>query len=312
MNTLHFKYAVEVERTRSITQAANNLYIAQPSLSKAIKELEDTVGVQIFERTSKGVVPTPKGEAFLVYAKNVLAQIDKMESLRVANDADRQVFKISIPRGSYIGSGFTKFVAELDTNKEINVSIQETNSIQAIDNILEDHYPLGIIRYQTVYENYFMDYLAEKNLCHDLVWEFECVVVFSKDHPLAAVRTVAYEELCRYIELLHGDAYVPYLPVSELKKSQKAPSVQRKIYVYERGSQFEILTHIPTTYMWVSPIPQELLDRYGLVQRRCAAVNRKCKDVLIYPKGYHFTPLDQKFIDKLYEAKNEVAYKEYP
>ena len=58
MNTQHLKYAVEVERTGSITQAADNLYMAQPNLSKAIKELEDTLGISIFRRTSKGVVPT--------------------------------------------------------------------------------------------------------------------------------------------------------------------------------------------------------------------------------------------------------------
>ena len=58
MNTLHFKYAVEVEQTRSITQAAENLYMAQPNLSKAIKELEDSLGIIIFERNSKGVTPT--------------------------------------------------------------------------------------------------------------------------------------------------------------------------------------------------------------------------------------------------------------
>ncbi len=69
MNTLYFKYAVEVERLGSITQAADNLYMAQPNLSKAIKELEDSLGISIFKRTSKGVIPTQKGAEFLIYAK---------------------------------------------------------------------------------------------------------------------------------------------------------------------------------------------------------------------------------------------------
>ena len=64
MNTQHLKYAVEVERTGSITQAADNLYMAQPNLSKAIKELEDTLGISIFRRTSKGVVPTERARNF--------------------------------------------------------------------------------------------------------------------------------------------------------------------------------------------------------------------------------------------------------
>lgn len=311
LNTLHFKYAVEVERTKSITQAANNLYITQPSLSKAIKELEDTVGIEIFERTSKGVVPTPKGMEFLAYARNVLEQLDKMEQLSVSDSADRQCFNISIPRGSYIASGFTKFVAELDADKEIDVNVNETNSMQAISNIVDDHYHLGIIRYQTIYENYFLDYLNEKELSYDLIWEFERLALMSKDHPLASVPKVEYDELCTYIEILHGDTYIPYLPVNEYRKTDKLTNPNKRIYLYERCNQFDLLTHIPRTYMWVSAIPKELLDRYDLVQRRCPVANQKYKDLLIYPKGYRFTPLDQKFIDKLYAAKNEVAFDEY-
>lgn len=96
MNTLHFKYAIEVERTRSITQAAENLFMGQPNLSKAIKELEDTLGFVIFQRTSKGVAPTAKGSEFLVYARNILAQLEKMESLSDAGSAQTQQLSVSI------------------------------------------------------------------------------------------------------------------------------------------------------------------------------------------------------------------------
>ena len=65
MNIAHLKYAVEVEKTASITKAAENLFMGQPNLSRGIKELEETLGVKIFKRTSKGIVPTPQGEEFL-------------------------------------------------------------------------------------------------------------------------------------------------------------------------------------------------------------------------------------------------------
>ena len=81
MNTQHFKYALEVEKTGSITQAAENLFMGQPNLSKSIKELEDTLGIEIFKRTSRGVVPTDKGQEFLRYAKNILSQIEEMQSI---------------------------------------------------------------------------------------------------------------------------------------------------------------------------------------------------------------------------------------
>lgn len=81
MNLQHLKYAVEVEKTGSITQAAENLYMGQPNLSKAIKELEGTLGVILFKRTSKGVLPTAQGKEFLRYAKSILDQVERMEEL---------------------------------------------------------------------------------------------------------------------------------------------------------------------------------------------------------------------------------------
>jgi DNA-binding transcriptional LysR family regulator len=118
MNTQHLKYAIEVERTCSITQAAENLYMGQPSLSKAIKDLEDSLGYTIFERTSKGVTPTQKGIEFLSYARNILNQIEKMEALSDTAGKNTQCFNLSIPRGSYIADAVTKFVSELDVSKE--------------------------------------------------------------------------------------------------------------------------------------------------------------------------------------------------
>lgn len=307
MNTLHFKYAVEVERTRSITKAAENLFMAQPNLSKAIKELEDTLGIAIFERTSKGVVPTAKGAEFLLYAKNIMEQIERMEQLYIPEDANRQRFRISIPRGSYISHAFTRFVAELDAQKEIDVALHETNSMQTIENVAVGRFDLGIIRYQTDYENYFLDYLKEKGLQCEPIWEFEYLALMSRMHPLASDERVAYEKLCQYTEIVHGDTVVPYLPSDKVKKSE----AKKRIYVYERGSQFDILSHIPTTYMWVSPIPESFLALYGLVQRACPAAHHKYKDQLIYPGAYTFTALDRKFIDQLFASKNEVAFKQY-
>jgi hypothetical protein len=297
---------VEVERTRSITQAADNLFMAQPNLSKAIKELEDTLGLTIFERTSKGVVPTQKGAEFLIYAKSILEQLDKVERLYKPENDEKQSFKVSIPRGSYIAKGFAKFAAELDMEKEMDINVQETNSMQAINNITDEHFDLGVIRYQTVYENYFLDFLEEKKLSFEPLWEFEYLALMSIAHPLAVAQKVQYSDMMQYVEIVHGDTFVPYLPPAKIIKNE----AKKRICVYERCSQFELLSNIPRTFMWVSPVPEDLLIRYELVQRKCAS-DIKFKDLLIYPRGYQFTTLDKKFIDKLFAAKNEVAFKQY-
>jgi DNA-binding transcriptional LysR family regulator len=311
MNTLHYKYAVEVAKTGSITQAADNLFMAQPNLSKAIKELEETLGIVIFKRTSRGVIPTEKGSEFLAIARNILSELEKMESLSTPKSVDTQCFNISIPRGSYIANGFTNFVAELDPGKEIDVDIQETNSLHTINSIAENSFNFGVIRYQSKYESYYLDYLADKNLCSELIWESEYLALMSEDHPLAAAETVEYDELCNSIEILHGDTVVPYLQLKENINTDESCQVKKRIYVYERCSQFDILSHVPSTFMRVSPVPDEMLLRYKLVQRRCNSSNNRFKDLLVYPIGYRFSELDKKFIDKIYASKNEVSFKEY-
>ncbi len=313
MNTLHFKYAVEVEKTGSISQAAENLFMAQPNLSKAIRELEDTLGITIFERTSKGVTPTGQGRKFLVHAKRILLQLEQMQSIYVSSKQyeDHQALKVSIPRGSYISAAFANLVAELSMENGIDITLQETNSLQTIANVAEKGFNLGIIRYQTLYENYFLDYLKNKELKSETIWEFSCLALMSQEHPMANCQEVDFETLKNTsIEIAHGDNLVPYLLAPEIKPADLAADKfnSKRIYLYERGSQMELLTRVPHTFIWVSPLPQHLLDRYRLVQRRCKINNNSFKDVLIYPRDYKLSSIDKLFLNKLYEVKNEVAF----
>lgn len=310
MNTQHFKYAVEVAKTGSITQAADNLFMAQPNLSKAIKELEDTLGIVIFKRTSKGVVPTPKGAAFLEYAKKALAQIREMELLRDGLEEGRQHFSISIPRGSYIAKGCVDFIETLDKGQGMEVNLKETNSLEAIQNIVEGPYNMGIIRFAAEDESYFLNYLKEKGLRYEFIWEFTYVLLLSKFHALVSASQLYKKDLEDYIEILHGDTGVPYIVSSEPRRQKGPEGIKRQIFVYERASQFELLQRIPETYMWVSPVPAQLTEQFGLVQRRCVDANKQYRDLLIYSKDYKLTNQDKRFIDKLFAAKNEVAFQE--
>ncbi|MDD5919289.1 MAG: LysR family transcriptional regulator [bacterium] len=309
MNTQHLKYVVEVERTGSITQAADNLYMAQPNLSKAIKELEDTLGISIFRRTSKGVVPTEKGAEFLVYAKRILTQLEKVEALNLPRTEERQSFSVSVPRVSYIAKAVTRFVASLDPEKELDVNVRETGAKETIAQVAEGQFNLGVVRYRLLYENYFTRALAERELRSEPIWEADCYVTVSAKHPLAQKRAILPDDLSGCIELVNDDADVPYLPAHEQRRYQTGGTrLLRQISIYDRANQFELLERIPNAYMWATPIPKDMLLRYGLVQRESRSGEGRSKDVLIYPAGYAMSPLEQRFINELYVARNEVAF----
>ena len=97
MNLLHMKYAVEIAKTNSLNKAAETLYVGQSALSRAIKELESSLGVTLFERSSKGMTLTPDGQLFIHYAKSVLKQVDNIENMFSQGKTDKQRFPYRFP-----------------------------------------------------------------------------------------------------------------------------------------------------------------------------------------------------------------------
>ena len=315
MNTLHFKYAVEIEKTHSITQAAENLYMAQPNLSKAIKELENTLGITIFRRTSKGVIPTDQGLKFLAYAKQVLIQIDNMEAIHSPDKPKNSKLRISVPRAGYISKAFSEYIAEMDSPEDMEVFFCETNSLRTAENVRENGYDFGIIRYNTAHEKYFADYLSEKNLDGKLLWEYEMLAVMSAEHPAANSAELSYSMLSSdYIELAQGDDAVPYVSgaMEKLFASNRPADIPvRKVCMYDRGSALDFLLTVPQSFMLDSPVPASLCGKYGLVQRKCDFSDNSFKDMLIYSAGHKLSEKELKLVNKLYEVRNEAAFVDY-
>jgi hypothetical protein len=207
---------------------------------------------------------------------------------------EKQRFNIAVPRASYIAHAFTRFINKLDIGKGMDIDFFETSTIRTINRVAEGEYDLGIIRYQKIHEKYFFSLLVEKELKYEPVLEYTYYVLMSRQHDLAKRKEISYNSLNEYIEIAHGDLSLP-LSISEANKDEKTER-SRRIYVYERGSQFDLLRKVPTTYMWVSPMPQELLDCYGLVQKKCEAAGNKYADLLVYARDYKLTGLDKLFI----------------
>lgn len=306
MNLMHIKYAVEVANEGSINKAAEKLYVGQPNLSRAIKELEASLGVKIFERSAKGMGLTSDGETFIRYAKTILRQVDEVESIFNGSGSVKKRFSISVPRASYISDAFARFSHSLTNEAEAEIIYKETNSLRAIKNILHEDYKLGIIRYAENYDKYFKTMLDEKDMQYEMITEFSYVLAMSRDNPLASSEKITFDALKDYIEIAHADPYVPSLPLSQVRKEELPDNIGRRIFVFERASQFELLSENPETFMWVSPIPQKLLDRYDLVQIPCEENKKIYKDILIYKRDYKLTVLDKAFIDELCKSKREM------
>lgn len=306
MNLLHMKYAVEIAKTNSINKAAETLYVGQSALSRAIKELETNLGVVLFERSAKGMFLTPDGEVFVRYAKSVLKQVEDIEKMFGEGAVGKKKFSVSVPRTSYIADAFAKFTKRIEKGTEIDVFYKETNSMKTVKNVLQDDYKLGIVRYAESFDKYYKDMMDEKGLDYELITEFRYKLLMSSESPLAKKEKISFSDLKTYTEIAHADPYVPSLPMSEVKKEELPDNTAGRIFVFERASQFELLSQNPETFMWVSPVPESLLKRYGLVEKVCDENERIYKDVLIHRRDYTLSKLDKIFIEELVKAKRDT------
>ena len=304
LNILHMKYAVEVAKLGSLNKASESLLIAQPNISRSIKELEADLGITIFNRSAKGMELTPEGEEFINYAQNILKQIDEVDKIYKNASPRKQKFSISVPRACYISEAFAKF-SQCLTNAPAEVFYEETNSQRTVNNVLTKDYKLGIIRYAENYDKFFKSMLEEKGLGYEMIAEFSYVLIMSKNNPLAEKEIITFDDLAPYVEIAHTDPYVPTLPLAKVVKDELPDNVERRIFIFERASQFDLLSENPETFMWVSPASQKILDRYGLVQKKCVDNKKVYKDVLIFREGYKLSTLDKEFITALCDAKRK-------
>jgi len=305
-NLLQLKYAVEVEKTGSISKAAENLYMNQPNLSKSIRELEDDLGIAIFDRTAKGVVPTEKGREFLGYARIILSQVAEMEALYRPSEDNKIRFDLCAPRASYVSHALTEVIHSLGPNADYSIDYREAGAMRTIKQVANGVNRLGVIRYQTIYETNYLNALTERGLQYEPIFEFSSVAIMSKRHPLAAQDMLTEEDLADYTEIIYGDASIPALPVNQAREIAQAIEAKKTITVYERASQLELINRLETAYALASPIPHDVLTRFDLTQRRVALPGNVFRDVLIYRSGFHLSRIDRLLIEKLRESTKKV------
>lgn len=292
------RYVLEVEKTGSISQAAENLFMGQPNLSKSIKELELSLGIRIFKRTSRGVSATVSGEKFIGEIKRIMEQIEAVETCYSLKSNGIQRLSVSVPHCWRFANAFSAFVRGLDAGQEMELSFRETDSFKAISNVVEDGRHIGIIRYPVQCEAYFMQLLAEKSLQYQVLQEFESRILMSRSNPLAEREWIEMGDLESLIEVSYGGCVMSNPSIKG--QCRLCGSVNgKKIRVFDRSSQIELLMGNSDTFMWSAFVPPEILAQNNLVQKSCRDLENRCKDVLIFPRGYLTNSLEDSFLKVL-------------
>ena len=303
MNLIYLKYAVEVAACGSINKAAEKLYIGQPNLSRAIKDLESSLGVAIFGRSSKGMEITPEGEIFLGYAKSILKQVDAVEGL-FRDGASAIRFSLAAPRVGYISEAFASFTATLPSDRRAKLRFIEDGDTDAIRHVLSDDFRLGIIRYPVEHDKYYKTLLEEKHLDYELLFEFESRLIVSRESPLAKLPEVTPEALEPLMEIVQTDAE-PFA-LSDPKRGDGTDEPRRRLIVTDRASRLKLLSVCPDTYIWTSPAKDEELEVHGLISLTCAGEKKLCKDVIIHEESHRLSEFEKRFISELCRVKRHT------
>lgn len=305
MNILYLKYALEVARTGSINKAAENLSMAQPNLSRAIKELEASLGTAVFDRTSRGMTLTRDGERLIGYAEKILGEVDELEAMFCDGGVEKLTFSIAAPYADYISGAFAEFTNVINKSSNAELIYREASSHDVIEYVVHGECHLGIVRYSESDDKYFKELLESKALCQEFITDFSYKLLFSTGSPLASLEKIGFADLSGLTEILRTDPFELYQSSSHLRKSERNKPKCR-VYAQERASRLNILSSNVKTFMWVSSLSKRQLDRYGLKQKSCTDNNVKFKDVLIYRSDYHLSDIDKNFITLLCDKKREV------
>ena len=298
MNITELRYLVAIRQWGSVSAAAKQLYVAQPNVSKALKNLEEEFGLRIFERSSTGMIPTEQGRQFIEQARKVLQEVDRLsDGARQAQERCTEL-RVVLPHATYASYAAVDFLQQAAQNAQLRVHIRESGSMDALDFVLRRGYHLALLRYAEEDEDYYVRYCARRGLHQELVMQFEYQLLVNRDSPLARHEIYELSDLNDYTEVLHDDFQLPGEEGSGLRWHVNA---NRRIHVYERCSQFSILQNLPTAYMWASPMPQRALEQYHLVLKKCPAQRQRMKDVLVYPDSGALRPEEETFVQLLHK-----------
>lgn len=301
MNTLHFKYALEVAKTKSITQAAENLFMAQPNLSKAIKELEASLNITIFERSTRGVVPTAEGAAFLDSAQRIMSEIKQME--QISKSVSYNSLCVCIPQSFFAVDAAAEFI-KMNKDISLETDIFKTTPLSAISEITYNNYKMAVVRVDSYDADNFVKYCTDHGLSSKEIWEFASKAIVSAESPLANKQILTDDMLKDLVLLSDKDEVLPY----HLKKISENPRFKR-IFVNSLEIRLELFHSSKKYWMIDSPVTRDFLKRNNLSQVSYEN-NYSYHDYIVFKKDYKFNYAEKMFLDCIYSVKNTIDYVE--
>lgn len=261
MTLQQLKYVIMVASKETISDAAKELFISQPSLTSAIKELESELKIIIFNRTNRGVTLTPKGEEFLGYAQQVIEQTTLIEEKYTGKSAGKHLFCVSAQHYSFVVEAFVDLLKNYG-GEEYDFRIRETQTYEIIEDVAKLRSEVGIL-----YLNKFNEAIIQKELHrHELtfhpIFTAKPHVFVSNTNPLSQKTGISLEDLVPYPRLSYEQGEHNSFHFSE--EILSTLNSKKDIVVRDRATLFSLLIGLDG-YTISSGIISETLDGKNIV-----------------------------------------------
>ena len=197
MTILQLKYAITIANSGSFREAATRLFVSQPALSTTMKELEEEIGIQLFERTNKGIRVTKSGEDFIIYAKEAVSQYKIIEDRFIDKDKNKSHFSVSMQHYVFAVHAFSSVVKRYKSGKYV-YAVRETQTDKVLDDVRDLKSEVGIISYSKNNVKVLKKLLRDYGLKFVPLLIRETYVYVWKEHPLADMDELSLNDLTQY------------------------------------------------------------------------------------------------------------------
>lgn len=238
MTLQQLKYVVEIAKCGSITKAARQLFISQPSLSTAIMELENEIGITIFNRTNKGIIISSEGAEFLGYAKQVIEQTELLENHYSNKKQLKQNFSVSTQHYAFAVNAFVNLIKGYDLD-EYEFTLRETKTYEIIEDVKNLRSEIGILYLNEFNSKIINKFLKENNLIFEELFKANPHIFISSENPLANKQYVTLKELELYPYLSFEQGEFNSFYFSE--EIQSTVAHKKSINVSDRATLFNLL-----------------------------------------------------------------------
>ena len=197
MTILQLKYVVAIDEENSLKKASEKLYVSQPALSIAVRELEKEIGIKIFQRVHNGVIATAAGSAFLAHARSAVEKYNVLEQKFLVIGEKKPTFSVSMQHYTFAVNAFAEVVKEFDADK-YQFTIRETQTNEVIDDLKGLRSEIGVIALSDFNRYMLKKIFADSQLEFHELFSCDTYVYLWKDHPLADKEEISLKELEKY------------------------------------------------------------------------------------------------------------------